>query len=120
MSYEYYLEFSDTKWLDSHEKSVSEFIMRLPTYCERDESGYWLRGPEEPESPGRAHDVRIVLPATPPSYLRTRGAVLGCLEVYGSPVSIKRDLCALLSFIRQNSNVSVIDDDGEECAWGKP
>ncbi|MEY4579152.1 MAG: hypothetical protein RL701_3855 [Pseudomonadota bacterium] len=107
MSAEFYIQFADAHWYSAHTAQLAQRVERLPTFSKRSGDEFWLRG-TEPDDPQRwAFDVRLFLKPSPPVLL----------ELSAHPPSIEHDLKAFLTWLRGETAIDVLDEDGEPSGW---
>lgn len=106
MSAEFFVKFDSTEWYRQNQSPLRSHLCALPTFARVENGEYWLRG-TEPDTPGRwAFDVRL--------WLRE-----DCVEldISARPHSVEADLKQLFAWLRSQTSIAVVDDDGEPTGW---
>ena len=103
MSAEFHLAFAEPGWPTTHHDRLVAAIVALPTFVRRIGDELWLKGPEPGSS--WSFDVRLFLGERP------------LLEISAHPPSIARDLATLLNWLRGETSLAVVDDDGAPANW---
>jgi hypothetical protein len=108
MAAEFYVRFENPDWYSKNRSWLGASVETLPTFVGKQDAIYSLKGSEGIEEPHRwSYDVRIFLKDGPPMLL----------EISAHPPSIERDLTALLSSLRRQTAIVVVDEDGEPSDW---
>ncbi|SDW62905.1 hypothetical protein [Nitrosomonas communis] len=108
MSAEFYITFKTPTWLVSNLSRVEEKISSLKTFIARNNNQFWLLGTENRDQEGRwKYDVRLIF--------EDNTRIL--LEISIHPESIEMDLSLFLQWLREQTDISVIDEDGELSGW---
>ncbi|MEH6419628.1 hypothetical protein [Pseudomonas sp. CGJS7] len=108
MSSEFYVVFDDPEWLPAHRAELAAAIQRLATYVRDDGPVFWLLGSEDRDADGRwAFDVRIFTEWESGSLL---------IELTLATPSIGADLRHWLAWLRAQTAIAVVDEDGEAVA----
>jgi hypothetical protein len=107
MSAEFTLSFNDDSWYSQNRNFISEKIMSLKTFSIKEDNEYRLLGSE----PGQGKndwtfDVRIFL---------EDASIF--IEISTHPPSITSDLSFLFEWIRKQTKIFILDDDGEDSGW---
>ncbi|MDR5813959.1 hypothetical protein QCE62_10200 [Caballeronia sp. LZ033] len=106
MSAELFLSFHDVHWYAEHRKDIERQIQILPTFLNQKDSVYRMRGTEENGQLKWNYDVRI--------FFKEENIFL---EVGAHPPSIEIDLKFLFDWMRSETGILIIDEDGEESKW---
>jgi hypothetical protein len=101
---EFYVSIKDRDWQSRNLHRIEEFIRELSTFVSQTDGEFRLRGPEDADQPGRwAYDLRV--------FTRNEPRIL--LEISSRPQSVEDDLRLFLSWLREQVDISVDDEDGE-------
>lgn len=107
MAAEFILSFNDGNWYSTNRDLIDEKIQLLTTFSKRIDEEYWLLGIEERGVPGRwEFDVRL--------FLRKSEIFI---EISSHPRTIELDLISLFSWIREKTQITIQDEDGEPTDW---
>ena len=107
MSAEFKLNFSDNAWYIENRRLIEEKIVSLKTFVTNDCIEYHLAGYEIKRQPKDwLYDVRI--------FLRAKDLFI---EISAHPLSIETDLTLLFTWFRKQTQILIIDDDGEDSGW---
>jgi hypothetical protein len=101
---EFILTFNDVKWYSENRDSVREKIISLGTFSIESDAAYELLGREK--GGGWRYDVRL--------FLREMNIFI---EISNHPPSVEADLSLLFGWIRQQTMISICDEDGEDSGW---
>jgi hypothetical protein len=106
MSAEFILSFDDCEWYELNKKRVGDKILSLGTFSMKDDNEYRLVGREPGEGGGWIHDVRL--------FLNDSDIFI---EINTHPMSIEKDLSLLFGWVRQQTEISICDEDGGKSNW---
>jgi hypothetical protein len=100
MGFEYSLRFSDHAWYSANRDRLADRIRALPSLREEKPRGdFKLKGDDAADS--WSYDLRIILEPT------------GVLVIdSGASSAFRRDLREVLRWIRRETSVDLVDDDG--------
>lgn len=108
MAAEFYITFKDPTWCSGNMSRVEAQIYKLRTFVGRHDDEFWLLGHEARGEAGRwSFDVRL---------FTQRGERI-LLEISAHPKSVEEDLSSFLSWLRRETEIAVIDEDGEPSGW---
>ena len=108
MSAEFYISFSDEKWFSNNLSDIESEIRKLRTFSMDEGSEFQLLGNEGVGEKGRwTFDVRMFVSRESPILI----------EISAHPKSIEKDLTDFFAWLRKQTAVSIIDDDGEPSGW---
>lgn len=102
MSAEFTLYFFDLSWYFINKDNIINAITSLPTYSKNEGGVYYLSYNEGQWE----YCVRFFIQNS--SFL---------IEISSQPITIKKDLIFLFGWIRNQTKISIYDDDGEESCW---
>lgn len=101
------MTFSDSDWASGRQKEMIDRLESLPTFVKREGAEFWLCRKEAGGAGRRPFDVRIFIqPGERP-----------LLEISSHPASIESDLKTFMRWLRSQTSVKVLDEDGEESTW---
>ena len=103
MSAEFILSFDDRKWYPKNRIAVLEKIVSLDTFSIESGVVFELMGKDGSEW---KFDVRL--------FLREMDVFI---EISNHPPNIEADLSLLFGWIRQQTMLSIRDEDGEDSGW---
>lgn len=107
MSAEFFVTFEDPSWFRKHRSDVVSRLEGLSTFIKLSGNELWFRGKENGSAGRFPIDVRI--------FLQPDGRIL--LEVSAHPQSIEADLKSFLGWLRSETSIQVLDEDGEKSGW---
>lgn len=108
MAAEFYIAFKDPAWRANNLSRVEEQICKLRTFVARQDSEFWLLGHEiRAQARQWSFDVRL--------FTRLDERIL--LEISAHPESVETDLSSFLLWLRSETEIAVIDEDGEPSGW---
>lgn len=107
MSAEFFITFSDPDWRQSREPEVADRLEGLRTFVKRAGNEFWLRGKEAGGAGRFPYDVRV--------FMQPDRRLL--LEISAHPKSIDEDLHSFLAWLRSNTSIQVVHEDGEPSGW---
>ena len=107
MAAEFYISFSDTRWYATHRSDMQARLLRLTTFVGQRNHEFRLRG-VVPVTEGRwDYDVRLIF--------LDEAKIL--MEISAHPKSIEEDLASFLASLRSETEIAVVDEDGEPSGW---
>jgi hypothetical protein len=106
MSAEFILYFSDARWYAQNKKDIELRIQSLPTFLDKKDFEYRMRGVEDGARDRWGYDVRIFFKET-----------IIFLEIGSHPLSVEIDLRSLFDWIRSETKILISDEDGVESSW---
>lgn len=108
MSAEFFIQIESAKWLEANHEQLIRKLKQLSTFVQEHDNHYWLKGTESRTvNQGWAYDARLI-------FLPDERILL---EISAHPPSVEQDLKNLLSWMREGTNVNVVDEDGENSGW---
>ncbi|MCO6556546.1 MAG: hypothetical protein J6577_04875 [Gilliamella sp.] len=106
MSAEFRLVFINHTWYQQNACDIANKILSLPTYIAKN-NAYCLSGsPYWDNSKSRLFDVRLFLEDTQI-----------VIEISAHPPRIEKDLAQLFTWIRSQTEIKILDDDGQISGW---
>lgn len=108
MSAEFFITFADRSYFANNRSRVECELMKLSTFTEKHgpELRFW--GLEDRDMEGRwSYDVRLV----------TLDDTRILVEISAHPKSIESALSSFLRWLRRETAISVLDEDGELAGW---
>lgn len=107
MAAEFLVTFGSPAFYLEHMDSIKNAVSMLDTFSGNPcESEFRLRGMETRGKEDWEFDVRLFFESD-----------RIFLEIGGHPASIERDLKRLFEWLRRQSEISIEDEDGEQCGW---
>lgn len=107
MAYEYIIQFP-AGWYAKNQTRVRQYLAALPGCTQAATDEYWLKDPVAlPQDGAWQFDVRIFTQA--PEGLM--------VEISAKPEGMRQVLDDLLQWLGSQTEVRVVDDDGEGCRW---
>lgn len=107
MAYEYFIQFP-AGWYGKNQSKVRQDLAALPGCTQAAADEYWLKeSAATPQDGAWQFDVRIFTQA--PEGLM--------VEISAQPEGIRQVLDDLLQWLSCQTEVRVVDDDGEACRW---
>lgn len=108
MSAEFHVKFMDSEWFDKNRGQIAAKIKSLPSFArEETQDEYWLSGAEPHiEHDSLPLDVRLWL----------RGDRID-IDISASSPTAYADLAAIISRLRHNTAIEVLDDDDLPSGW---
>lgn len=106
MAAEFFIVFKDAAWYAAHLRDIESRLEKLSTFVQRQGNEFQLRG-TEPERERWAYDVRLIFLDEPRMLM----------EISARPRSVEADLLAFLASLRSETDVAVVDEDGERSGW---
>ena len=108
MAAEFFIAFEDARWRSSNLPRIEEKIRNSKTFVAQKDHEFWLLGNENRDQDGRwIFDVRF--------FTQIDERIL--LEISAHPLSIEKDLSSFFSWLRKQTEIAVIDKDGEPSGW---
>jgi hypothetical protein len=108
MGVEFYIRFKTPGWRSENKARIQKFIEGLQTFVYGADGSYEFQGLEGRDEPKRwGFDVRL--------FAESDGSFL--MEESARPASIERDVSALLAWLREETVISVEDEDGASVGW---
>ncbi|OCG41138.1 hypothetical protein A9G28_00900 [Gilliamella sp. Fer1-1] len=103
MSAEFQLFFNDKKWYIDHKDKIANKIKTLNPYIKKNDSAYLLSGIGSISNKGDwPFDVRF--------FFEDKRIFI---EISAHPLSIEKDLKALFTWLRKQTGIVILDEDGE-------
>jgi hypothetical protein len=107
MAYEYFIQFP-AGWYGTNQTRVRQYLAALPGCTQASPDEYWLKDPAALPQDGAWHfDVRL--------FTQAEEGLL--VEVSAMPDGMRAVLDDLLHWLDRQTEVRVVDDDGEACRW---
>ena len=108
MSDELYIQFTEPGWLAQNRDHLVAWLRQLPSFVRMEEDEVWLRAARTTTRPDDwLYDVRLFLGKAP----------RGLLEISAYPAGIVADLEATMAWLREQTAIEVVDEDGAESRW---
>jgi hypothetical protein len=107
LSAEFFVNFTDPEWELNHEGEILAQLKSLGSFVKLSGNEIWLRGQENASPQRFPYDVRI--------FVQADKRIL--LEVSAHPKSVEEDLKSFFSWLRKNTPIQVVDEDGELSGW---
>src|SRR5688500_12712952 len=108
MAAEFYATFQDPDWPQRQRTQVANRLKSMNTFVKRLDDAFWFQGTEKDDATGRwPFDVRI--------FMQKNNRIM--LEVSAHPPSIETDLSSFFTWLRSQTSVDVLDEDGEKSSW---
>ncbi len=108
MAAEFYINFKDRAWYAAQRPSVERRLEKLKTFAQRQGNEFRLLGHEGAGKEGRwTYDVRL--------FFLDDARIL--MEISTRPPSVEADLVSFLASLRRETDIAVVDEDGESPGW---
>lgn len=107
MGAEFYIRFANPGWRSQYSSEIERCIVSMATFSAKRDGAFEFQGLEGRDEPGRwCFDARLL--DNGEGYL---------FELYARPASIERDLTAFFDWLRENTEISIDDEDGVASGW---
>lgn len=106
MSAEFRLVFMDRVWYQQNICDITNKILSLSTYITKNSAYCLSHSPYWDNDKNRAFDVRLFFEDT---YI--------FIEISAHPANVEKDLAQLFSWIRSQTDINILDGDGQISGW---
>lgn len=105
---EFYVRFENEGWYHANKVTIAQYIEALPTFVGYFGEAYLLRdGPLNARGKKDCpYDIRLMLDEDS-----------AFIEIISNGRPVVRDLSALVDYLKANTDINIVDDDGEGPEW---